>query len=164
MDDKQKIALAREHGLKNVGAMFKASRDVGVPFAIACALFEKESHGRNVYGGHDGGGATMSGFPHPVNKGNFQVFWWLVNYHGKQSNGVGPSQITYRGLIEQMLDMKLKPWNVYDNMWFGLHLLKMYKQQTGSWSLAGKEYNGSASYGNDLAAKIRQWQERFTDV
>jgi len=33
-----------------------------------CALLEKESGGRNVYGEHDVGGA-LSGFPKTVNKG-----------------------------------------------------------------------------------------------
>lgn len=162
--------IARDRGLVNVRQIAKASRKANVPFYVACALFEKESGGRNVYG-HDAGGA-LSGFEEPVNLGNWRVFRWMVLDNGHVSNGVGPAQITFAGsrrsdgtrdggFFRQMEDQGLRPWVVYDNMLFGLRLLASYKASTGSWRAAGTRYNGAEVYGEDLERKIDIWKTRL---
>lgn len=159
MIDERRLGIARDFGLQNVAAIANASEQANVPFAVACALIEKESGGRNVYG-HDEGGA-LAGFPGTCNEDNYEVFWWMVFQKGMKSNGVGPAQITSKGLLQQMADDRLDPWFPLHNIFFGLTLLKQFKQTTGSWEGAGTRYNGSPEYGKDLARKIEQWQERF---
>lgn len=162
-----RIAKAEERGLVNVDQIALACREAGVPFYVACALFEKESGGRNVYG-HDVGGA-LSGFPLEVNRDNFAVFRWLVVEKGALSNGVGPSQITYAGSLHGsrrdggyfrvMESDGLKPWDVHDNMLFGLQILRGHKDRTGTWRAAGTAYNGRESYGVDLEHRIEDWRK-----
>lgn len=162
-----KIARAKTRGLVNVEQMAIACREAGVPFAVACALFSKESSGRNVYG-HDPGGA-LSGFELPVNQHNFAVFRWMVIEHGHQSNGVGPSQITYAGRLvagkrdggyfRKMEADGLKPWDVHDNMLAGLRILKGHRDRLHSWRAAGTAYNGSEEYGIDLEKRIADWRK-----
>jgi hypothetical protein len=151
--------IAVQYGLHNVECIALVCREAGVPFYVACALFEKESGGRNIYG-HDAGGA-LSGFPLDVCEGNYGVFEWLVFTKGQTSNGVGPSQITYKGFFTQMKAQGLKPWDVHDNMLFGLKTLGGYFAQYGSWTEAGHHYNGATVYGVDLAHKIEIWKQRF---
>lgn len=165
----RRIEIAKQFGLQNVESLALASRAAGVPFAVACALIEKESKGRNVYG-HDVGGA-LSGFPGEVNRDNFAVFRWLVIDQGYTSNGVGPCQITYAGSLKggkrdggffrEMEAQRLKPYDVFDNMFFGLSKLKGYHVGSGSWETAGTRYNGASSYGKDLVVKIGQWRQRL---
>lgn len=163
--------IAAEYGLRNVEHIAEQCRAVGIPFYAACALMEQESMGRHVYG-HDKGGA-LAGFPLEVNRGNFDVFGWLVFSKGQTSNGVGPSQITYAGerrtdgtrdggYFKQMEAEGLRPWVVEDNIFFGLRLLwRHYLNNNEDWVLAGQRYNGARQYGLDLAAKIAAWHERL---
>jgi hypothetical protein len=182
----QKVAIAEKFGLVNVRPMYRAARRVGIPFRVACALYEKESGGRNIYG-HDEGGAlstngrmvTVSGVTYgvganiPVTPQNFGVFLLKIGA-GAKSNGVGPSQITYAadlpdgrtgGYFRQMMDDEnLDPADPEDNMVKGLSILWghwMAQRKPRSWVVAGRAYNGRLSYGVDLAAKIVKWRLRF---
>lgn len=162
----ERVQIARDYGLKNVAAIAFACREAEVPFAVACALMEQESGGRNVYG-HDAGGA-LSGYPRLVTEENFKVFEWLVFDQGQTSNGVGPAQITYKGYFTQMKTEGLLPWDAHDNMLFGLRILRANFNATNSWEKAGARYNGgprpnadAQGYGRDLAEKIDQWRKRF---
>jgi hypothetical protein len=116
--------------------------------------------GKNVYG-HDVGGA-LSGFPGTVNRGNWEVFRWMVITQGLPSNGVGPAQITARSLLLDMEKRGLRPWVVEDNMRYGLELLWGYYQaRRQSWVKAGTAYNGAVSYGQDLSKKVSAWRRRL---
>lgn len=172
--DARKLKAARL-GLHNVEEIASASREVGIPFFAACALFDKESKGRNIYG-HDKGGA-LSGFPFEVNRDNYRVFRWLVIDNGHVSNGVGPSQITWAGgfattarvtrtggYFEQMEHQGLKPWVVEDNMLFGLERLWAHFNRFGSWRLAGQAYNGASAYGVDLEARVAEWRKQILEA
>lgn len=154
-----RIAAAKRFGLWNVNDAALACREVGLPFWAACALLEKESNGRNVYG-HDQGGA-LSGFPHEVNFGNFQVFRWIVFDKRMMSNGVGPCQITFKGFFTEMDDRGLQPWVPYDNMLYGFELLRKHHDAAGTWEGAGRSYNGQSAYGVDFVVKCNEWRERL---
>jgi hypothetical protein len=158
MSTRAQRRIAKNFGLKNVWTIHRAAKATGLPFEVACALIQKESGGRNVYG-HDEGGA-LSGYPYAVTEENFKVFRWMIN-NGHTSNGVGPCQITYRGFFTQMDQQGLRPWVIYDNMVFGFRLLKSYYTREGGWTEAGKRYNGALEYGVDLNSKINQWKQRF---
>lgn len=151
---------ARDFGLKNVELIAIAANEVGLPFYAACALMQKESMGRNIYGNDYLG--TLSGYPYDVNHDNYRVFRWLVFTKGKRSNGVGPCQLTYKGFFTQMEKEGLKPYDPYDNMFFGFRLLLSYYKSSGSWTKAGTRYNGSSTYGRDFSKKVSAWKTRLS--
>jgi len=153
-----RVAIAAK-SLQNADIAAIACREAGLPFFAACALLEKESGGKNVYG-HDKGGA-LAGFPGVVNAGNFEVFRWLVFDKGQTSNGVGPCQITFKGFFVDMESQGLKPWSPHDNMLYGFRLLKRHYDAGGSWVAAGTAYNGARSYGVDLDRKVTEWKKRL---
>lgn len=149
--------IARARGINNVNQLVEACKTADVPFYVACTLMEKESHGKNVYGNDEGG--MLSGFSKPVNRSNFEAFWHEVS-RGRTSNGVGPSQITSRWLIEEMFDNGLRPWIVLDNMKFGLtYIRSLHRQANGSWWEAARRYNGSTEYADDFVSKMKKWKE-----
>jgi hypothetical protein len=156
----QKRQVAENNGLVNVDQIWEQSAAVGLPFYIACAIMEKESHGRNVYGNDEGG--ALAGFPFAPNRSNYRVFRWLVFNQGQQSNGVGPAQITFKGYFPQMESEGLRPWNIGDNMLFGFRTFKGHLDAArGNVAIAGEAYNGSHAYGADLAAKASAWKSRI---
>lgn len=156
----EKRAVATTFGIANVDPLWEQSAAVGLPFYISCAIMEKESHGRNVYGNDDGG--ALEGFPGTPNRSNYQVFRWLIFAKGQKSNGIGPCQITFRGHFTAMEDEGLRPYNVADNMFYGLRLFRrLLTEVKGDIVLAGERYNGSRAYGEDLAVKVQQWKQRI---
>lgn len=163
----QKIAVMEAKGLTNCESIINASRRVKLPLEAACALMQKESGGRNVYG-HDSGGVFSRDEYPTVTGANFFDFIVRV-MNGATSNGVGPSQITYAGsnvgghrdggYFREMAQLHLRPWIVEENMQFGFKILKGHYDATHSWVAAGTRYNGAESYGRDLAAKVEQWKK-----
>ena len=145
--------------LENADVAAVACREAGLPYFAACALLEKESGGRNMFG-HDKGGA-LSGYPGEVTADTYAVFRWLVLDQRVTSNGVGPCQITWRGYFRDMEKQGLKPYDVHDNMLYGFRLLKRHHDATGTWEGAGTRYNGSAAYGDDLAKRVHEWAVRL---
>lgn len=149
--------------IRNAATAARACREAGLPFYVACALLEKESGGRNIYG-HDAGGVFTrpSWLPAKrVTRRNWLVFRHRVIDLGEQSNGIGPCQITSRGLLEEMERQGLKPWVVYDNMLFGFRLLASYHRPGDDWVAAGTRYNGSRAYGLDLDRVAGVWHRRL---
>ena len=98
-----------------------ACRLEGLDYFVACALLEKESGGRNVYGSDRGG--VLSGYPGEADESNYRVFRWLLAKPGAVSNGVGPTQITFPGYFTAMESEGLKPWDPTDNCRMGFRLL-----------------------------------------
>jgi hypothetical protein len=94
----EQIEIARSHGMQNVELIAQCCNETGGRFFIALAMLEKETGTcRNVYGTRCRG--ALSGFPKPVTKDNYEVFEWLVFTKGQRSNGVGPSQLTFKGFL-----------------------------------------------------------------
>jgi hypothetical protein len=162
----EQISKAKAAGLQNVDTAAKVADEVtDIIFYQLCALLEKESNGRNVYG-HDAGGA-LSGFPGAVNKENFAVFRWLVFTKGQTSNGVGPMQLTYKGFFTDMEADGLKPWDVHDNILYGGKLWTGYYRVARAAGLtvseaiknAGLRYNGSSAYGERLLVIMNKWRD-----
>lgn len=144
--------------LSNVEILAVAAAKVGIPFYAACALVDMESEGKNVYG-HDAGGA-LSGYPGEVNAENYAVFRWLVIDKKGRSNGVGPCQLTWRGFFPDMESKGLKPYDVHDNMVYGLGLFWGYYKASKSWTTAGRKYNGALTYGRTMAKRVSLWHDR----
>ena len=88
-------------GLTNADLIVQAATATGIPLAILAAMVQKESGGQNIYG-RDGKGTTSPGvyaddYPLQVTRENFTEFRRRVVDGGEKSNGVGPSQLTYKG-------------------------------------------------------------------
>lgn len=159
--------IAKAAGLKNADIAARVCDEVGTKYYHLCALLEKESGGKNVYG-HDVGG-TLSGFDLPVNKDNYAVFYWLVITKGGKSNGVGPMQLTYKGFLTDMAANKLKAYDPYDNITYGAKLWLDYYRTARSQTYdrvaaiirAGTKYNtgsyGTNAYGVRLLGLMNKW-------
>lgn len=170
MTDSQVSVLAAG-GLANAGLIVEAADRTGIPLAIAAAMVEKESGGRNVYGHDTGGVFSVPGRDIEVTPSNFAEFLRRVRA-GEKSNGVGPAQITYRGYF---IDPRYRDYPYADpaaNIRFGATLLA--DTLNGDFSdaavrRAGAIYNGGASnpnwaYGDDLVAKTRLWRDRLASI
>ena len=173
-------------GLVNADLIVQAATATGIPLAIAAAMVQKESGGKNVYG-HDGstetgpgvfstkyGPVVINGVTYaqgsdiPVTQGNFAEFLRRVTA-GEKSNGVGPAQITYAGYFKQAPDYPF--WDPLANIRFGLTILADYLDDDfsdASISSAGAHYNGGTNpgskalaYGADLLAQTKIWRARL---
>lgn len=176
-------------GLANADLIVQAATATGIPLAIAAAMIQKESGGKNVYG-HDGsaetgpgvfstkygpvfiGGTTYAqGSNIPVTQGNFAEFLRRVTA-GEKSNGVGPAQITYAGYFKQAPDYPF--WDALANIRFGLTILADYLDDDfsdSSISSAGARYNGGTNpngtalaYGADLLAQTNAWRAKLASA
>ena len=171
-------------GLVNADLIVQAASATGVPLAIAAAMIQKETGGKNIYG-HDAGGvySTLTGpvvvggivyekgADIPVTSLNFVEFLRLVTA-GAKSNGVGPAQITYSGYFKQAPDYPF--WDALANIRFGLTILADYLDDDfsdSSISSAGAHYNGGTTpnatalaYGADLLTKTNAWRARLVNT
>ena len=156
-------------GLANADLIVQAASTTGLPLAILAAMIEKESGGKNIYG-HDAGGVfSVAGQNVEVTQANFTEFRRRVVDGGEKSNGVGPSQITYRGYWTAYPDYPF--WEPLANLKFGATLLlDLLDGDTSDASIssAGAHYNGGTSpnekavaYGADLLAKTITWRARL---
>lgn len=158
--------IAVDFGLFNVEAALEAAASVELPFHVACALLQKESGGRNVYGHDHGGVFSFPGRTVEVTAENFKEFRHRIDA-GEPSNGVGPCQITAKGFFPQAQAQGLKLWRPLDNMTFGFRLLRNHHRTHGTWDKAGTVYNagnlrhGVTAYGRTFASFVEQWQERL---
>lgn len=163
------IAKAKAFGLKNVDLISKAADKAKLPFHVACALMQMESNGDNIWGGDKGG--TFSRLPGQVTQELYRAFRWEVINNGKTSNGVGPCQLTWAGSLKggkhtggfftDMESKGLKPWDTFDNMFYGMSLMAGYYKATGSWNKSGVKYNGGSSYGSTFSKRVDEWKKRL---
>lgn len=165
--DTDAVAVAKRY-LVNVDVAWKVCQETDTPFYIMCALLEKESMGKNIYG-HDVGGYFSRPGEWLVTEANFKEFYQKVVVEGRRSNGVGPMQITYRGFFPQMKEQGLRAWVPYDNMLFGIRLFMGYYRHFRDIGLsereaikrAGVRYNGATAYGDRLLAIADKWRTRL---
>jgi hypothetical protein len=152
------IDLVKSKGFVNVETMAQVADELGFEFAATVALFDMESKGKNIYGSDYHGTFAGKG---AVTKANFKEFYHLVVDLKKPSNGVGPAQITWRGFFPDMAKQGLKAWDVHDNMYYGVKLLKSHYAAKKTWVGAGTAYNGKLSYGLTFAARRLKWRALF---
>lgn len=165
------VEVISGQGVQNAASIVRAAKAVGLEVAIAAAIIQKEGHGVNQYG-HDAGGVFSSralGKPadNLVTEENYNTFIVRVRA-GEISNGVGPAQITWAGSIRngrrdggffrEMEEQGLKPWEPYDNIFFGLRMFAGYLRNSGDIVASGEAYNGNRSYGVALAGMVTAWR------
>jgi hypothetical protein len=160
-----RVDVARRHGLGFARLIALAAGDAGIPYRIACALIEQESGGRNVWGNDAGG--TFSGYPGPVTRDGYAIFYWLVVEQGALSNGVGPAQITWRGYLADARERGYRLWVPSENLAYAFeHILGPFADQRGTWHRAVAAYHdpdeGQAEdYAEQVMARAEVWAERF---
>lgn len=156
--------MLTQYGFQNVSHIIAAAKATNTPLWVAAALFEKESMGRNIYG-HDAGGVfSVAGKNIEVTEANFREFISKINA-GATSNGVGPSQITWKGFFPDAANKGFKLWLPLDNMIYGLQLLKSYLKgnySEASLKAAGTRYNGKEIYGTDFVKKALVWKNKLS--
>lgn len=163
---------------QNADAIERAIVATGVNPALACAIVEKETGGRHVYGNDAGGVFSTPGAPDiAVTAENYAEYLRRV-LAGETANGVGIMQITWAGskradgtrdggfhrqAKEQGLDLS----DPYDNTVFGLRLVRDYLKAAGgvpteaAIKAVGTRYNGATSYGDSLWAIYQKWATRL---
>ncbi|MBU8741901.1 hypothetical protein KM866_01695 [Micrococcus luteus] len=156
--------------LDHAAAIVAAARRADVPLAVAAALAELESGGRNVFG-HDAGGVhgAPRGTDVPVTRERYEELVARVA-QGEKSNGVGPAQITWPPYFAQAAERGLRLWEPEDNLVFGLEVLHGHLggdlsaegiARAGTLYNAGTLSDGVTAYGRRLAAATRAWAERL---
>lgn len=156
--------------LDNPAAIVAAAGRAGVPVAVAAALAELETGGRNVYG-HDRGGvfAAPDGALVPVTPESLAELRARVAA-GERSNGVGPAQITWPPLFDRADALGLDLAEPEDNMTLGLMVLAEHArgdlspaglERAGTLYNAGTLAEGVTDYGRRLARAAAAWAERL---
>lgn len=163
--------------LQNADAVLEAAEAARVPLWLACAMIDKETDGRNVYGNDTAGVFSTPGAPDiEVTEANFREFEQRVLVDKERSNGVGPCQITWPGFLTEARAAGLRLWVPVDNMKFGFTLLRRYLSAAlkagqdieTAVKTVGTRYNGKATYGTSLLSVSKLWASRLgvemTDV
>ncbi|MGZ4271638.1 MAG: hypothetical protein ACXVSX_20830, partial [Solirubrobacteraceae bacterium] len=160
-------ALAR--AIRAGGGRFEAvvlreARRAGLPVALACAVLEKETGFRNVFG-HDAVRNPVKSPPGgllAVTEDNYRQY--LAHRHrGLGNQGVGPMQLTSPSLQDRA-DQLGGCWQPGPNIRVGLEFLAGNIRRLGL--RAGVvAYNGSGPaaqrYGDDVLARARRWDARL---
>ena len=173
--------------MENAAAIIAGSQASGVPLHIAAAMIEKESRGRNVYGGDAGGifsprpnPVTVDGTTYtdparvPVTRDNYLRFLSLLLETATRakkpvviSNGVGPAQITFWGYHWDARQAGIDLSDAAQNIAFGLRILAGHLagrtdqagvEAAGTMYNAGTLQNGVNGYGRDLWVKAEAWR------
>ena len=172
--------------IENFELAKQVAEEYKIPLALLCAVIEKESNGRHIYG-HDTDGVystrgrtvVVDGLSYgvganvPVTPRNFAEFERRV-LAGEKSNGVGIMQITYAGPVradgtrdggylrvarEKGLDLSKE----LDNIRMGADIIRGHLQKAGGVPskdaviYVGTKYNGRSTYGEDLWVKYNKW-------
>jgi hypothetical protein len=163
----EQIAIAKAAGMNEVDLIARCCNETGARFYLTLAMLEMETTTcRNVYGGDAGG--VLSKFKEPVDRSNYLAFRHEVLVADRTSNGVGPSQITSKGLLRDMEAKGLKPWDMHDNIGYGAKLIMSYyrdgrnqgKSVSEALWYAGKRYNSKDAYADEYLQVAQKWKDR----
>jgi hypothetical protein len=156
-------ALARAihaNGGRFEGVVVREARRAGIPVALACAVLEKETGFRNVFG-HDAVRNPVKSPPGgllAVTEENYRQYL-AHRRRGLGNQGVGPMQLT-SAFLQDRADQLGGCWQPGANIRVGLEFLAGNIRRLGL--RAGVvAYNGSGPaaqrYGDDVLARARRW-------
>lgn len=153
MNKLEKMLVAQRNGIKIPYTAMRAADEAGLPYAVMCAVLEKESYGgMNVFG-HD---PTIFVGAGKVTKKKY-LEYKRQRQAGKGMQGVGPMQLTWWE-FQDRADALGGCWKPYYNCLVGAQLLSTYWNQYADWVKVGERYNGAREYGVDLAKRIEKWR------
>ena len=157
----------RAHGGRYETVVVREARRVRLPVALACAIVEKETGFRNVFG-HD---AVRNPIKSPpggllaVTRENYAQYL-EHRRQGLGNQGVGPMQLTSPGLQDRA-DQLGGCWQPGPNIRVGLEFLAGNIRRLGL-RPGVVAYNGSGPaaqrYGDDVLARARLWEQRLRDA
>lgn len=169
-------AIARRYGIRNALVAIQEGKKVGIGPALAIAMLEQESHGKNVWG-HDPtifiGGydakhrrywtkrRSRRGY---VNKRGYQEYKrQRASGSTPRMQGVGPMQLTW-WTTQDLADKLGGCWKPRYNIKTGFRILSANIKQYGLRD-GIRRYNGSGAaaeaYARSVLARQDAWQRRF---
>jgi hypothetical protein len=156
-------AILAQFGNQDPQSTIKAAGLENIELALAAAMLEKESNGRNVWGHDPGstGGVYVKGAQ--VTKSAYLAYRALVQAGKIPRQGVGPAQCTSAG-YQNTADQLGGCWDPVANMRSGFRglgaLVRSYGVQQGA-----RRYNGSGpaaeAYGRAFVARYQVWKSRL---
>jgi hypothetical protein len=154
----------RANGGRYEGVVIREARRAGLPVALACAVLEKETGFRNVFG-HDAVRNPVKSPPGAllaVTGENYRQYL-AHRRRGLGNQGVGPMQLT-SAFLQDRADQLGGCWQPGPNIRVGLEFLAGKIRRLGL--RAGVvAYNGSGPaaqrYGDDVLARARRWDQRL---
>lgn len=158
--DARYAAIAKRHGLQNSLRALWEARDAGISPALALAMLEQESGGRNVFG-HD---PTIFAGAGEVTKAKYLAYREKRRASGNRlMQGVGPMQLTWWE-FQDGADRLGGCWIVKYNLRYGYRRLAANIKQHGLWQ-GVQRYNGSGpaavAYKNSVFARYEKWHVRL---
>jgi hypothetical protein len=154
----------RAHGGRFESIVVREARRVSLPIALACAVLEKETGFRNVFG-HDAVRNPVKSPPGgllAVSHDNYRQYLHHRN-RGLGNQGVGPMQLTSPGLQDRA-DQLGGCWQPGPNIRVGLEFLAGNIRRLGL-RPGVVAYNGSGPaaqrYGDAVLARARVWEKRL---
>lgn len=153
---------ARYHGADYSLRIIWEARRANMPISLLFAMCDKESGFKNVYG-HD---KTIFIGHGPVTKRNYLEYKKQRGTPGKQMQGVNVTQLTWWE-FQDRADKLGGCWVERNSIRVGAEVLgfyfNKYKEQGRSTKtaiiLAGRDYNGRLSYGEDLYSYYEKWHK-----
>jgi CHAP domain len=154
----------RAHGGHFESHVVREARRVRLPIALACAILEKETGFRNVFG-HDGVRNPVKSPPGgllTVTQDNY-LQYLRHRRQGLGNQGVGPMQLT-SAFLQDRADQLGGCWQPGPNIRVGLEFLAGNIRRMGL-RPGVVAYNGSGPaaqrYGGDVLARARLWEQRL---
>lgn len=176
----ERIQIAIDLGMVNVRSAAKACELVPVPFPVCLASMQKETTtGANIYARYDQ--SVMAGYPENVERGSWNLMYWLLRNRGIAPTGWGPVQVTYFGpklsdgtyyggywreALETPLVPGLRPWSALGGITKGMQIMRGYYDNGDPWPVCAARYKGGPKNPDFAYAAIweqywHEWQEAF---
>lgn len=147
--DRKLAQWFRREGFQHPYLTVAAFRKARIKPQTACALLSKETgNGANIFGCDHG----SCGDQPPYCRQNVTETRAKRLYASSYSNGVGPTQLTFKGYVRRARDAGGE-WRPYVNMLTGFRIFReLWQDEDKSIWGAAKRYNGAAEYANDFVA------------
>lgn len=158
--DARYARIAKKHGLQNSLRALWEARSAGISPALALAMLEQESGGRNVFG-HD---PTIFRGAGEVTRSKYIAYRTQRRNSGNRlMQGVGPLQLTWWE-FQDGADKLGGCWIPKYNLRYGYRRLRSLIRTYGMWD-GVRRYNGSGPnaerYRREVKEKYEKWHRRL---
>jgi hypothetical protein len=146
-------------------ALLQAAHTTRLPLAAACALLEKESGFRHVFGHDPTRSIPVAWRGQRVTRAKYLVYR-AARKRGLGMQGVGPTQLTWFAFQDQA-DSLGGCWRLYPNLVVGFRHLRELTSTLGR-ERGAAAYNGigdaAEAYGRDYVQKRAVWADRLAKL
>ena len=156
-------AVAKVFGKEAAAVVVEEAHEADLELALACALVEQESGGKNIFGCDLGSRSSVPFCNQAVTEARVRELIAHVQ-RGGTSNGVGLTQLTSLGFILDAMESG-GAWKPEAQLEVGFDLLASLIAQLGEFRGIGA-YNGGpgnpiASYAESVLSKREAWRKRL---